>query len=122
MEYLAYLIFAVALRYAIFSHHTLAAYREKAVDALTNHALFHNIMLAGKLRELYGCPFCNGCWAGFFVSIVCLPPLHFITDVILFPIAVGYLSLLIEEKRKLDDERYMLIQQQRNCLDEQNIL
>jgi hypothetical protein len=117
MEYIVYLIFAVALRYAVFSHHTLETYRRRAVKELGRGLTPLTLFLSNKLEELYGCPFCNGCWAGLFVSIVCLPASHFIANVILFPLAAGYVSLLIEEKRKLDDEHYALIQQQREHLE-----
>lgn len=106
LDYLVFLLFAVALRHALFTHHTLHSLRAALVYVVTHDPRFYNKFLAGKLPQLYDCPFCNGFWSGLLVCVLVTQEFNLLVDCFLFPISVGYVSLLIEEQRKLGDEQY----------------
>ena len=99
IQHLLLLIFAVCFRYAVFDHHTLDNVRDYLVR-----------ILPSKFGDLIDCPFCNGYWTGLITYFLyCYENINWFSALIFFPISVGYISMLIEEKRKLDEERYAYI-------------
>ena len=114
MDYLVLMVYGIALRYVLFSHHFLEGVRRKEVELVSKFSE----RISKMLEDMYDCPFCNGYWAGLFIFALNYDKFDIVTGALLFPVAVSYVSLLIEEKRKLDDEQYALIKLQQEHFDD----
>lgn len=104
METVVFILFAVALRFVVFSHHVIGDIGKGFVDIFNLQGV-----LVERFQAMAKCSFCSGVWAGLFIAVLNNEWYTWFEMLVLFPVTCGFISLLIEEHRALNEEQYKSI-------------